>query len=72
MEDSLRDRFDKAHALCLGFENFEKCEDSVFQQAIELFDSCVKEIQRESLFSPDEDVNEIDPQNLCYLLVPYF
>jgi len=62
----------KIQKACLGYEDCIGCEEKNFKKTSEDLMALVKEIQRESLFSPNEEIEDIDPQNLGYLMVPYY
>jgi len=70
--DSVSEKFDKIIKMCLGFEDCIKNEDKYFLECLKMFEELVQAIQRENLFSPNEEINDIDPKHLKYLLVPYY
>ena len=66
------DEFDKMMKMCLGFEDCINNEDKYFLECLELCEDLVKLIQHENLFSPNEEISDIDPKHLKFLLLPYY
>lgn len=71
-DNGISEKFDKVQKMCLGFEECVNNEDQYFIKCLDLCEQLVKDIQRENLFSPNEEIADIDPRNLKYLLVPYY
>ena len=69
---SISDKFDKIMKAWLGFENGTNNEDSYFIETLKECEELVKDIQKEFLFSPNEEITDIDPRNLKLLLLPYY
>lgn len=69
---SIKEEFEKVQRMCLGFEDCINNEDQYFKQAMEMLLNLITEIWRENLFSDNEILKDIDPQNLKYLLIPYY
>ena len=70
--DSIKFNFNKAQSMCLGFEDCINNEDQYFKQAMDLLIKLVIDIRKENIFSENESLLELDPQNLKFLLVPYY
>ena len=58
------ERFHSIEKEVLGFENFVNCEDKYYLGTLEKLRQIVVEIQRESLFSDNEELKEIETDNL--------
>lgn len=69
---SISEKFDKIMKACLGFENGTNNEDNFFVETLKECEELVKDIQRDFLFSPNEEITDIDPRNLKLLLLPYY
>ena len=50
--------------MCIGFENLENNEDKHFMEALELSQKIVALVQKAGIFSPNEEIEDIDPNNL--------
>lgn len=72
MEDTLKQDFLKVQKLCMGFEECIKNEAQYHNEAFESLQKIVKQIQSNNIFSPNEEITDIDPQHLPYLLIPYY
>lgn len=68
----LKHEFLRAQLMTIDFENCVNNEEKYFKQAVTLFEKLVVQIQRDSTFSPNEEIHEIDPHHLPYLMIPYF
>ena len=69
---SYSENFDKVMKDCMGYEECINNEDKYFSETLNLCEQVVKDIQKESIFSPNEEIADIDPHNLKYLLLPYY
>jgi hypothetical protein len=58
--------------MCLGFEDGINNSDEYFEKTLDDLMTLIKAVKGASIFSENETFNEIDPQNLCFLLVPYY
>jgi len=61
---SIMERFHKLEKECLGFENFVNCEDKYYLDTLERMRRLVIAIQREHLFSDNEQIKEIETDHL--------
>jgi len=68
----LQKEFFRVQALCMQFENGDKNEDSEFYESLESLRKMIVEVQRQNIFSPNEELDEIDPHNLKFMLTPYY
>ena len=66
------DRFHALEKECIGFENFINCDDTHYLETLEKMRHLVMEIQREHLFSDNEQIKEVETDHLRLLLVPYY
>jgi hypothetical protein len=77
-ENELLDNLDAAemfHILekeCIGYENFVNCDDKHYSKTLENLRRLVIKIQRQSLFSPNEEIKEIQTENIKLLMTPYY
>ena len=69
---SISEKFDKIMKACFGFENGTNNEDKFFAGTLKEWEELVKDIQKDFLFSPNEEITDIDPRNLKLLLLPYY
>lgn len=72
MEDTLKQDFLKVQRRCQGFEICVNNEAKYHTEAFETLQKLVKGIQTCNIFSPNEEISDIDPQHLPYLLIPYY
>jgi len=64
--------FHELEKACLGYEAFVNCDDVHYCETLEKLRRLVVRIQKEHLFSDNEDINEIETDHLRLLLVPYY
>jgi hypothetical protein len=66
-EEESKSIMEKYHALekeCLGYENFVNCEDKYYLETLEKLRRLVVKIQREHLFSDNEQIKEIETDHI--------
>ena len=68
----LGESFDEVEKLVLGFEDYINSTEPFFLQAFEQLNKLTDEIRKEAMFSPNEDIDDIQTTNLKYLLIPYY
>ena len=56
----------------IGFENFVNCDDEHYLKTLDGLRSLVSDIQRQSIFSENEELKEIATENLKLLMAPYY
>ena len=61
---TVMERFHRLEKECLGFENFVNCEDKYYLDTLERLRRLVVSIQREHLFSDNEQIKEIETDHL--------
>jgi len=66
------DLFHKLEKECIGYENFVNCDDKNYCETLEKLRRLVVRIQREHLFSDNEQLKEIETDHLRLLTVPYY
>jgi hypothetical protein len=57
---------------CIGYENFVNCDDMHFTKTLENLRRLVVKIQKQSLFSPNEEIKEIQTENIKLLMAPFY
>jgi hypothetical protein len=60
----IMDRFHELEKQCLGYENYVNCEDKYYLETLEKLRRLVVQIQREHLFSDNEQIKEIETDHL--------
>lgn len=77
-ENELMDNLDAAEMFyilekeCIGCENFVNCDNKHYSKTLENLRRLVIKIQRQSLFSPNEEIKEIQTENIKLLMTPYY
>ena len=66
------DQFHKLEKECIGFDNYVNCEDKYYKETLEGLRRLVQRIQRESLFSPNEEISEIETDHLKLIMAPFY
>jgi hypothetical protein len=62
--EDLSGAFDETEELILGFENFVKNEEEYHKIAIDKLIQMTKQITSAGLFSPNEEISEIQTENI--------
>jgi hypothetical protein len=57
---------------CIGYENFVNCDDKHYIKTLENLRRLVVKIQKQSLFSPNEEIKEIQTEHIKLLMAPYY
>ena len=70
--ESLVDKFHKLEKVCIGFDNDVNCDDEHYLEALEGLRKLIQEIQKESIFSPNEEIKEIETDHLKLLMAPFY
>jgi hypothetical protein len=66
---------EKMHELekqCIGFDNYINCGDEQYIKTLDGLRALVTKVQSESLFSPNEELKEIQTENLKLLMAPFY
>ena len=71
-DDDICEQFHKLEKACIGFDNFIDNDDEHYLKALEGLRKLVTEIQRQSIFSPNEEIKEIQTEHLKLLMAPYY
>lgn len=58
--------------MCMEFEEGIGNEDKNFEQCLTILSTLIKDVWSANVFSENETFKDIDPQNLCYFLIPYY
>lgn len=75
MESHNQELFDKFHELekeCIGYDNFVNNDDEHYKKTLDGLRKIVSEIQKQSLFSPNETIKEVQTEHLKLLMAPYY
>jgi len=72
MESNILETFHKLEKECIGYDNMVDCSDENFIKTLDGLRKIVNEIQRESIFSPNEGIEEIATENLKLLMAPFY
>jgi hypothetical protein len=70
--DDIYERFHKLEKTCIGFDNYVDCEEKNFLKALDDLRKLVNDIQRQSIFSDNEELKEVPTENLKLLMAPYY
>ena len=71
-EGTLEEVFLRFEKRVVGYEDFIDCEQDHFKETLEGFSTLVERIQKESVFSANEELREIPTENLKLLMIPYY
>ena len=66
---------EKMHELekeCIGYDNFVNCDDEHYLKTLDGLRKLVAKVQADSMFSPNEELKEIQTENLKLLMAPYY
>lgn len=61
---SLVDQFHDLEKICIGYDNYENCNDESYLDTLEKLRQLVIQIQKEHVFSDNETIKEIETDNL--------
>ena len=64
------EQFHELEKQCIGYDNFINCNDEAYLGTLEKLRQLVIRIQREHVFSDNEELKEIETDNLRYFLPP--
>lgn len=71
-EAQVIEAFHKLEIKCVGYENYVDCEEKNYIETLEELRKLIVEIQKKSMFSPNEELKEIHTDNLKLLMAPYY
>ena len=71
-EAQVIEAFHKLEIKCIGYDNFVDCEEKNYIATLEELRKLIVEIQKKSMFSPNEELSEIHTENLKLLMAPYY
>ena len=66
------DKFHKLEKDCVGFENYVNADEEHYLKALESLRKLIGDIQRENIFSPNEEIAEVQTDHLKLLMAPYY
>ena len=64
--------FHRLEKECVGYEDYVNADEEHFLATLEGLKSLVESIQRESIFSSNEELADIVTEHLKMLMVPYY
>ena len=70
--DNLTHTFLELEKKAIGFENYIDCSEESYLKCLEGFKQLVEDIKRESVFSANEGMEEIQTDHLKLMMVPYY
>ena len=71
-ESQVADAFHKIEIKCIGYDNYVDCSEENFIKTLEELRQLISQIQKMSIFSPNEEIKEIHTENLKLLMAPYY
>ena len=69
---SLVEAFHTLEKEVVGYEDYINADEEHFLKTMEGFKSLVEDIQRESIFSANEELKDIHTEHIKMLMVPYY
>ena len=70
--ENLVETFHMLEKECIGYDNFVNNTEEHFLKTLEKLRKLVANVQRQSLFSPNEELKEIETDNIKLLMAPYY
>ena len=70
--DNLAHKFLQLEKKAIGYENYEDATEESYLKTLDGFKLLVEDIKRESVFSANETMDEIDTEHLKLMMVPYY
>jgi hypothetical protein len=68
----LCDKFHRLEKECIGYDNYVDADDEHYLKTLEGLRKVVGEIQKQSIFSPNETIKEVQTEHLKLLMAPYY
>lgn len=68
----LCEKFHQLEKECIGYDNYVDADDEHYKKTLEGLRKVVNEIQKQSLFSPNETIKEVQTEHLKLLMAPYY
>ena len=69
---SIVEEFHRLEQECVGYDDYVNADEEHFLATLEGLKSLVESIQRESIFSSNEELADIVTEHLKMLMVPYY
>jgi len=66
------EKFHKLEIKCIGYDNFVDCEEKNYLETLEDLRKLIIQVQKNSLFSPNEELAEIETDHLKLLMAPFY
>ena len=66
------EQFHKLEKECIGYDNFVDCDDEHYIKTLEELRKLVTDIQRQNIFSDNEELTEVETDNLKLLMAPFY
>ena len=71
-EGQIIEKFHKLEIKCIGYDNFVDCEEANYLETLEDLRKLIIQIQKNSLFSPNEELAEIETDHVKLLMAPFY
>jgi hypothetical protein len=71
-QDDINETFHRLEKECIGYDNYVDCDDEHYTKTLEGLRQLVTDIQRQNVFSDNEELNEVDTENLKLLMAPFY
>ena len=65
-------QFHELEKQCIGFENYINADEEHYLETLEGLRKLITDIQRQSLFSANEELAEVATENVKLLMAPYY
>ena len=69
---SIADDFHKLEKECVGYNDYVNADEEHYLATLDGIRLLVERIQKENIFSPNEEVSDIVTEHLKLLMVPYY
>ena len=69
---SLVEDFHKLEKQCVGYDDYINADEEHFLKTIDGFKSLVEEVQRQNIFSANEELRDIHTEHIKMLMVPFY
>lgn len=71
-QSEITEKFHSLEKQVIGFENYVDCDDQHYLKTLDGLRGLVSDIQRESIFSENEELKEVPTEYLKLLMAPYY
>ena len=70
--EDINDSFHKLEKECIGYDNYVDNDDEHYLKTLEGLRVLVTNIQRQNIFSDNEELSEVDTDNIKLLMAPFY